>query len=346
MTPSPKNLRPPNVAKGDKRIAGRIKLQTRVAVWGRSAAHCAFPRCPSKALNHRGALVDTQARAGEVCHIVAESLDGPRGRHPLPLEKRGDFENLLLLCVDHHDIIDDDEKKYSVTMLRNMKRFHEARVRGSLGAAARQKITDKERIAEVVDEWVSRSKLDQWTDWTALVFESGVPKLATVTFDRLTELRGWLLRRVWPPGFTAVRKSLNNFRTVLGDFLVVFHKHAEPWGTIWRTDKFYKKPGVWGPPRQREEVEYDRHVSLVEDLMLELTRAGNHVCDIVRASLDADFRREEGVLIVMSGPYGDGNWREHRVHYRPREVRRGMYRGLTRFVGEKRDRDFSFERKD
>lgn len=54
-----------------------------------------------------GSPPDRDAILGEMAHIVAESPDGPRGQSPLTPTERNNYENLLLLCNVHHQLIDD-----------------------------------------------------------------------------------------------------------------------------------------------------------------------------------------------------------------------------------------------
>src|SRR5437879_996193 len=69
---------------------------------------------------------------GEVAHIVAEQADGPRGASPLTLEQRNEESNLILLCFDHHKVIDDDTKANTVESLHRLKSEHLSWVVGRL----------------------------------------------------------------------------------------------------------------------------------------------------------------------------------------------------------------------
>lgn len=80
-------------------------------------------------LTHRRAIL------GNVAHIVAASPDGARGDYPLPLTERSKFENLMLMCREHHDFIDKKESvlEYSVERLREQKREHETLMKERTG---------------------------------------------------------------------------------------------------------------------------------------------------------------------------------------------------------------------
>ncbi|MEU1721846.1 hypothetical protein [Nonomuraea sp. NPDC005692] len=73
-----------------------------------------------------------------MAHIVADSPKGPRGDSPLTDEERNLAENLILLCNQHHQLIDSKEAlaTYTVERLLGMKNDHEAWVERTLGGRA------------------------------------------------------------------------------------------------------------------------------------------------------------------------------------------------------------------
>lgn len=83
-----------------------------------SGNRCGFPKC-SQPLVHEGKVT------GRICHVRAASPGGPRFDANQGDNERHGFENLLLLCPIHHDVIDADEQAYTVDRLLAMKREHE-----------------------------------------------------------------------------------------------------------------------------------------------------------------------------------------------------------------------------
>ncbi|MCY4101823.1 MAG: SAVED domain-containing protein [bacterium] len=69
---------------------------------------------------------------GERAHIVgrSRSAKSPRGEHALPIDRRDDAENLLLLCSACHSEIDSPPNisTFSVQRLRELKQRHESRI--------------------------------------------------------------------------------------------------------------------------------------------------------------------------------------------------------------------------
>ncbi len=54
----------------------------------------------------------------EIAHVVSRKPDGPRGNHTLPLDARDRYDNLILLCEEHHKIVDANPEAYPVERLR------------------------------------------------------------------------------------------------------------------------------------------------------------------------------------------------------------------------------------
>jgi len=63
---------------------------------------------------------------GEVCHIKGKNPGSPRHDLGQTQEQRNDFANLILLCPNHHAVIDADTDAYTVERLQKMKSDHES----------------------------------------------------------------------------------------------------------------------------------------------------------------------------------------------------------------------------
>lgn len=91
---------------------------------------CAFPGCGTPLVERASGKV-----TGRICHIRARSERGPRYDATQSEEERHGFENLILMCPIHHDVIDADQDTHSIERLRQIKADHEAL--HSAGALAR-----------------------------------------------------------------------------------------------------------------------------------------------------------------------------------------------------------------
>lgn len=104
-------------------VPDKVKLR----LWVASGGRCQYPGC-NKAL-YRDDLTLTEMNRSNVAHIIADTPGGPRGDVALSSQLAADFSNLMLLCYDHHHLIDHEGlTDHTVDALRAMKAEHERRI--------------------------------------------------------------------------------------------------------------------------------------------------------------------------------------------------------------------------
>lgn len=287
---------------------------------------------------------DDPTVVGENCHIVSESDDGPRADALMPLERRNSYSNLILLCRNHHKVIDSQEIEYSVERLHKMKKSHEDWVKEQLGFDDKKQ-ADDETYAGVIDTWERLAHVDDWFSWASDMLHAGQPSMRVEIDEDLHSLRLWLLNRIWPKRYKKIEIAFENFRRVLEDLQEEFRRHAGPshQNTRLMTEKFYKIP-EWNERRYNNLLsKFEFHVDLVEDLMLELTRAANLICDSIRNELMRSYRVKEGHLMLQYGPTAGFSYHRHVVQYRNEEIAEEIpYPGLEEFLDARKDRDLHF----
>ena len=101
---------------------------------------------------------------GEIAHIVSHTKTGPRGNDALPLEKRDDYSNLMLLCPNHHSEIDKLPDSWPSSKLQQIKNDHEKWVSEKLenGDISFKTIDNSQYLEKMYDSWVSFSKSKIW----------------------------------------------------------------------------------------------------------------------------------------------------------------------------------------
>lgn len=102
------------------RIDPRVLLQ----LWGVAAGRCEMCNKPLSVDPKYGKEVNIAQNA----HIHAVSPNGPRHKSEIT-DTINDADNLMLLCYDHHHLIDNRPEEYGHGVLIDIKRKHEKRIR-------------------------------------------------------------------------------------------------------------------------------------------------------------------------------------------------------------------------
>ena len=105
----------------------RIPEKVKIRLWGKSAGRCQYPGC-NKVL-WRDCLTKVEFNTAYIAHIIADKQSGPRGDIKLSKILTKDISNLMLLCDDHHRLIDKEKiDEHPVELLRKCKKEHEDRI--------------------------------------------------------------------------------------------------------------------------------------------------------------------------------------------------------------------------
>jgi hypothetical protein len=101
----------------------------KIKLWTRAGGRCEL--CNKYLLEDE--FTAQPVSLAELAHNVGrqKAAGSPRGLADLPVKERNKSENLLLLCGDHHRVIDDRiaRGEYTVEQLRDLKQRHEERIR-------------------------------------------------------------------------------------------------------------------------------------------------------------------------------------------------------------------------
>jgi len=321
-----------------------ISLKTHKMLWGSFGNRCAFPSC-KKILIEGQTDTDQESLIGEESHIVAKQLKGPRGKSSLTSSQRDNYENLLLLCKNHHKIIDDQPNKYTVEFLLHMKKEHLEWVNKNL-TVDKNKQQDDEIYSAFIDEWAKLANINNWSSWASDILQNGLPKIKIRQYKNLEKLNKFIFSRVWPGRYPELKFAFVNFENILSDFINVFSKYKIKIAykdLYYWTEKIYERLNRWDPEAHSRLLQkFNYHVALVQDLLCELTRAGNFLCDQIRKDISPSFRIKEGVLLVISGPYMDLKYKTHRLMYISNNISDCIYPGLREFMEVRNKRNIFF----
>lgn len=305
-------------------------------LWGRSGNMCAFPDC-KKVLVVDETFTDDPSIIGEEAHIVAQKEDGPRGISPLTPEQIDKYDNLILLCSIHHKVIDDQENEYTVDKLKEFKVTHETWIKDNLNVD-HKKVKDDELYAAYIEKFIELTDLHNWNIWTSWILGSSqiFPK---ERFEAIKTVPDYIVSRIWPNRYSELEYAFINFKSVVNDLMRVYHEYLKERPDGVTVEKFYKSYYEdFDPVKQNKLVDkYNYHNALIDDLVFELTRAANYICDKIREYIFEEFRLEEGALLITRGDFLGSN--TFRLEYRDDQRTIHPYPGLREFMTLREQRD-------
>lgn len=138
---------------------------------------------------------------GRMAHIHAHSPGGPRWAAPYTRQYLNSYNNLILLCQRHHDLIDGDENSYPAALLREWKRTQEDRAfaRRSSVTRLQGKFSGPQLALPFTERRSLSLRLRRMLDTTQMVAlvglsGSGKSQLAAEYFERAPRgsLRLWI----------------------------------------------------------------------------------------------------------------------------------------------------------
>lgn len=115
-------------------------------LWSNAAGRCSFDSCNER-LTVEQAAEFAPHTLGEMAHIKGNKSGSNRYDAMQSGGERDSYENLILLCPTHHTLIDkpENESRYTVEMLHEMKKNHEASISNRL---TMPKIDDLEQLKD------------------------------------------------------------------------------------------------------------------------------------------------------------------------------------------------------
>lgn len=158
-----------------------IRDKTRKLLWGRSGESCA--KCRRKLIIDATSS-DDESIIGEECHIISNRPSGPRYDPDFPESKLDSYENIIILCRDHHKEVDDQPNTFTTEYLHIMKKEHEKWVSEQL---------DQGRIT--VDNQISRLYFEKFRK-----VNQSMPELIAEIKDDLSREGNQLVREFFIVG--------------------------------------------------------------------------------------------------------------------------------------------------
>lgn len=260
-------------------------------LWGRAAGRCSIAECRT-ILTHEAAEGSAKT-IGEMAHIVAAKQDGPRGMSVLDDLARAAYSNHILLCPNHHAMIDADPTRYAVELLHSVKAAHEMWVAETLTAG----VVDPGQLvyANLVDAITVGLQLDTWTSFIENAIHDRMPERA---IDAQSLFAHLLLATIWPGTLPNLEASIQRLLESYADYVFHYLSSAEPIKDGWLgPDHSYRRDGYGNYQAQRdaEEAWSRRNYALLCRLTIRL----NQFADTVRLLLNPLYFRVYGRFVIV-----------------------------------------------
>ena len=101
---------------------GKPSVPVQKRLFAVSGNRCSFRECKQTLVDKPSGKV-----TGRICHIKGNQPNSKRHDPNQSEAERQGFGNLLVMCPIHHDVIDTDDKVYTVEVLHTLKAEHEAK---------------------------------------------------------------------------------------------------------------------------------------------------------------------------------------------------------------------------
>jgi len=115
----------------NKKPQRKYSVKTIKVLFALSGNQCAEPTCTQAIIKSATTEADDLV-VGQIAHIYALSVDGPRGKAGLTETERNSVSNLILLCPTHHVVVDGQYATYPAPLLIDWKNKHERKFAGPL----------------------------------------------------------------------------------------------------------------------------------------------------------------------------------------------------------------------
>jgi len=301
-------------------------------LWARAAGRCSFPDCRMKLTQDKN-LASDSFPLGEQAHIVGENKNAPRGKSTLIIEERNSYFNLILLCPNHHTMIDKSPEDYPIEKLHLLKDQHELWVEQTLSESKDIRKTAQDVIyADLIDATVEACQLDSWDKWasralsTNMNWDEDAPR-------RLFEFLNKIIGAVWPRTLPELECALKKLTYETHAAIATFCEHCETSKTrddILVEERFYRSQGWIEDDDVYQQLfkEYEEWQHKCQGHVEEATKAANWLADVVRRDINPLFFATKGKFFVIMGPYDMLTFRSYFFEYTEEEKREILDRCL------------------
>lgn len=263
-------------------------------LWAKAAGRCSMPDCRKILVaDASDAVPSKNSLIGENCHIVGEKEAGPRGKSILSEDERNRYPNLILLCRNHHKIIDDDEKAWPVERLHLIKGEHEVWVESALTETSD---INEEWYANLVNSITEKFNL---LNWEVISDHALRGMLADCFVEGVSDVSLYLFKAIFPNKKPELEKAIINLVDRSKNYIDHFISNSKfSGGSFYRGRKFYKE--IYPNPNYHTDLlVYRRWEVKCTRMLFNVVCALNEFADQVRKDINPDYFKMQGKFVVL-----------------------------------------------
>lgn len=244
---------------------------------------CSCPSCRCLTISASEEGDSKYSSIGEAAHICAAAPGGKRYDANMSEEQRKSIDNCIWLCKNHARLIDTDETKYTVELLKKWKQDTETYV-SKIVALGKKKA---ENNIHIFEEWYKRFLISDWGNISSF-FLKPRPMIRIEVYDILHNAVIWLEKNIHLIKDNTLFLYLKSFLNIAKSLDKTFISHSEISGLIYRL-----VPYRYGDSVYKSSGDYNRIEELLFELVFELTKSANKISDILREEYRCEFANEK-----------------------------------------------------
>lgn len=265
-------------------------------LWAKAAGRCSMTGCGKQLITKASDAVPSKnSLIGENCHIIGEKETSPRGKSILSEKDRNRYPNLILLCRNHHKIIDDDEKTWPIERLYLLKSDHELWVETALTDS---KDMNDTWYANIINGITEKFQLLNWEQLS----DHAVRNLLNSDFvDGVDDISIYIFKAIFPDTKSILKEKIVNLVEHAKKYVDHYMKNAylDDNGR-YRADKFYKR--IFPNPNYHTDSEkYNRWERNCTKLLVNLVFALNEFAEQVRIDFNPNYFKLQGKFVIFDG---------------------------------------------
>jgi hypothetical protein len=270
-----------------------IKEKDIKLLWGRAANRCSFAECRIKLSQDKKTATESFP-LGEQAHIVGKEEGSARSKSILSIGERDSYHNLILLCPNHHTIIDKNPEDYPIEKLHMMKSQHEYWVEITLSESHNLKVEANDIIyTHLIDMTVEDCEFHNWEYWISALYDP----IHRIEIDTRN-----MYKAIWPGTLKELESAMKLFSSIMNIMLNFYMKNAESREDCFYGDRSYKRR--WHTEEIFEKLSERRNLweEYLSELIIEVVKAANWVADLVRRDINPLFMATDGKFSLIGGP--------------------------------------------